>query len=46
MWQTKLFKTREAMASWLARHDGQIQFTEVFVNNGYGITWRKLRWIG
>ena len=42
MWQTKYFKTRDEMTAWLDQHDGQIQFDEIFIENGYGVEWRKL----
>lgn len=43
MWTTKLFKTREAMNKFLSRRAGKIQYVEIFINNGYGIEYRKLR---
>lgn len=43
MWQTKTFKTRAKMEAWLAKMEGRIQFEEIFVNNAYGVVWRKLR---
>lgn len=46
MWQIKKFKTQQAMAEWLAKRDGKIQFVEVFVENGWAVEWRKLRRIG
>lgn len=45
MWQTKLFKTRQAMENWLANNSHNVQWEEIFVNNGYGLTYRKLRTI-
>lgn len=46
MWQVKTFKTREAMLTYLDRNAHRIEYREVFVNNAYGITYRKLRLIG
>jgi hypothetical protein len=43
MWKTKTFKTIEARDSWLQKHDGLIQFDEIYVNNAYGIEYRYLR---
>lgn len=43
MWIVKTFKTRKAMKRFLARHEGRIQWVEIFINNGYGIEYRKLR---
>jgi len=45
-WQTKTFKTSEAMREWLAKREGRIQWNEIFVNNAYGVEWRDLRIIG
>lgn len=42
MWQTKTFKTKEAMQKFIAKNIGKIQYQEVFINNGYAIDWRKL----
>lgn len=36
MWETKTFKTREAMVAWLKKREGRIQYEEIAVNNGYG----------
>jgi hypothetical protein len=43
MYKIKTFKTIEARDAWLLKHDGLIQFDEVFINNGYGIEYRYLR---
>ena len=43
MWQIKVFRTREKMEEFLNRHSGDIQYHEIFVNNAYGIEYRKLR---
>jgi hypothetical protein len=43
MWQTKTFKTREAMEKWLKKREGRIQYTQIFINNGYGVEWRPLK---
>lgn len=42
---TKLFKTREAMADWLSKNQHRISWTEIFINNGYGIEYQILRQI-
>lgn len=44
-WQVKTFKTKAAMNAWLARREGKIQYTEIFINNGFGVEWRSLRQI-
>ena len=43
MWIIKTFKTKEKMHNFIDRNKGKIQFTEVFINNRYGIEYRKLR---
>lgn len=42
MWITKTFKTKEAMTKFIAKHGHKIQWEEIFVNNAYGIIYRKL----
>ena len=46
MWTVKIFKTKQAMQNWIARHGHQHQIQEVFVNNAYALDVRKLRVIG
>lgn len=43
MWKVKTFKTKQAMEKFLAKHEGKIQWVEIFINNAYGIEYRKLR---
>jgi hypothetical protein len=43
MWNTKAFKTKEAMQQWIERNDRKMQWVEIFVNNAYGVEYRKLR---
>lgn len=43
MWTTKTFKTREKMLAWVEANDSQYQWNEIFVNNAYGVEFRKLR---
>jgi hypothetical protein len=45
MWTIKQFKTKEAMSQWLEKNQNKIQFTELFINNSYGLEYRKLRTI-
>jgi hypothetical protein len=42
-WKVKTFKTIESMNNWLAKNDGFIEFNEVYINNAYGVEYRKLR---
>jgi hypothetical protein len=46
MWQTKTFRTAQAMRQWVAPREHRIQWVEVYINNGYAIEWRPLRFIG
>lgn len=49
MWQTKVFKTREAMQKFIAKHE--IQWQEVFINHKVktdarcAIEYRPIRWV-
>lgn len=43
MWNTKIFKSKDAMTEWLVRNDSKVQWVEIFVNNAYGVEYRKLR---
>lgn len=43
MWNTKVFKTKESMTKWLAANDHKVQWNEIYINNAYGIEYRKLR---
>lgn len=46
MWTIKTFKTLDAMRQFIDRNGHRIQWHEIFVNNAYGIEYRKLRVIG
>ena len=41
MWNTKIFKSKDAMTEWLVRNDSKVQWVEIFVNNAYGVEYRK-----
>jgi len=43
MWIIRTFKTRKNMNAFIAKNEGKIQWTEIFINNGYGIEYRRLR---
>lgn len=43
MWTIKTFKTEEAMELWLQKNNHKIQYERIFINNGWGIEYRKLR---
>jgi hypothetical protein len=46
MWQTRIFKTLEALNKWVEANDHKCQWHQIFVNNAYGVEYRKLRIIG
>lgn len=46
MWNSKRFKSRDEMLAWIKRHEGLIQYNEIFIENGYAIEWRRLRIVG
>lgn len=43
MWISRQWKTKEAMNKFLAKNEGKIQWVEVFINNAYGLEYRKLK---
>jgi len=43
MWEEKYFRTRNAMLNFVIKNHGKIQWHEIFMNNKYGIEYRKLR---
>lgn len=42
MWITRTFKTKENMQKFLDKNKNKIQWHEIFINNAYGIEYRKL----
>ena len=46
MWQIKTFKTKEKMIDFINKNKNKIQYTEIFINNGYAIEYRKLKIMG
>ena len=42
MWNTKTFKTKAAMQSWINKNNHRYQIEVIYVNNGYGITYKRL----
>ena len=42
MWTIKTFKTKEMMNKFIEKNRSKIQYQEVFINNAYGIEYRKL----
>lgn len=43
MWHIKTFKTQNAMKRFITKYRHCIQWQEVFINNAYGIEYRRLR---
>ena len=43
MWQIKIFKTKQKMMAFIEKYGDKIQWDEIFVDNAYGIEYRKLR---
>jgi hypothetical protein len=43
MWITRQFRTKQTMEKFLEKNGHKIQWREVFINNAYGIEYRKLR---
>ena len=43
MWKTKEFKTREKMNTWIEKNAHKFQWVEVFINNSFGVDYRRLR---
>ena len=41
MWQTKTFKTPQAQTDWIYRNSHRYQINIIFINNGYGVEYRK-----
>ena len=43
MWETKTFKTKEKMNNFINKNKNKIQYNEIFINNAYGIEYRKIK---
>lgn len=41
MWITKTFKTEEKMINFIEKNKNKYQIDIIFINNGYGIEYRK-----
>lgn len=42
MWKTKTFRTKKEMDRFIDVYGHRIQWSEIFINNGYGIEYRML----
>lgn len=43
LWTFKQFKTREQMDKWIKKNKLKVQWVEIFINNAFGVEYRKLR---
>lgn len=43
MWNTKIFKTREAFNNWVDRYGHRNQWQEIFINSAYGVEFKPFR---
>jgi len=43
MWTIKEFDTREDMNRFIEKYKHRLQFTEVFINNGFCVEYKPLR---
>ena len=43
MWIIRTFNTREKMNDFITKNEGKIQWIEIFINNGFGIKYRRLK---
>lgn len=43
MWKIKRFKTLDKQRDWIAKNNHRYQITVLFINNGYGVEYKKLR---
>ena len=42
MWRIKEFKTREEMLNFIGKNGNKMQWHEIFINNKYGIEYKRL----
>jgi hypothetical protein len=42
MWKTKIFKTVELRNKWIEKNKNKYRIDIIFINNGYGIEYKKL----
>ena len=45
MWETITFQTIEQANKWLEKNESTNQIEQIFINNGYGFEYRKLKQI-
>lgn len=42
MWEVRTFKTKEQLDNFIERNKNKIQYDIIFVNNGFGIEYKKI----
>ena len=42
MWKLKTFKNQEALQNFINKNKSKIQYNIIFINNGYGLEYKKL----
>lgn len=42
MWEIKTFKTQKQLNNFILKNKNKIQYNIIFVNNGFGIEYKKL----
>jgi hypothetical protein len=42
-WKFKTCKTQQALKEWLEKNKGKIQYHHIFLNEGYGVEYRRLK---
>ena len=43
MWETKIFKTKQALDTFVEKNKSKYQIVTIFVNNGFGVEIKKNR---
>lgn len=46
MWEYREFKTQAALDKFIEKHGHKIQYEIIYINNSFGIEYRKLRRVG
>ena len=42
MWKIKTFKTNEDLQKFINKNKSKIQYSIIFINNGYGLEYKKI----
>lgn len=43
MWVIRTFRNKGNMEKFIEKYQNRIQYNQIFINNGYGITYKQLR---